>query len=317
LRIAEQARREEQRRNRRELLGAGLVGLGVGAIISGVLDGEVVADQGDRIVVRQRDGSFFLRKDENELLRRNGTRVRTEQLRGGRSLTTARRPNGVEVVTLRNQYGDILHRIKRYPNGDEVVLIDNRNAVSRDVVNYERTLPPVRLGIPLSEYIVDAGRADRDTLEDALTAHPVEEVEREYSLREIRENNRLREKVRRVDLDAITFQTGSARVTMSQVDNLDSVGSVLSALVKNNPGEVFLVEGYTDAVGGEVSNLVLSDRRAEAIAKILVEIYDVPPENLITQGYGERYLKVPTLGPSQANRRVTVRRITPLLTANR
>jgi regulatory helix-turn-helix LysR family protein len=33
-----------------------------------------------------------------------------------------------------------------------------------------------------------------------------------------------------------------------------------------------------------------------------------------TQGYGEQYLKIPTDGPERANRRVTVRRITPLLT---
>jgi outer membrane protein OmpA-like peptidoglycan-associated protein len=39
----------------------------------------------------------------------------------------------------------------------------------------------------------------------------------------------------------------------------------------------------------------------------------VPPENLTTQGYGEQYLKVPTEGPSRENRRVAVRRITPLL----
>jgi OmpA-OmpF porin, OOP family len=37
-------------------------------------------------------------------------------------------------------------------------------------------------------------------------------------------------------------------------------------------------------------------------------------ENLTTQGYGEQYLKVPTQGPERTNRRVTVRRITPLLT---
>ena len=39
-----------------------------------------------------------------------------------------------------------------------------------------------------------------------------------------------------------------------------------------------------------------------------------PAENLTTQGYGDQYLKVPTPGPERANRRVTVRRITPLLT---
>ena len=39
----------------------------------------------------------------------------------------------------------------------------------------------------------------------------------------------------------------------------------------------------------------------------------MPAENLVTQGYGEQQLKVPTDGPEQANRRVAVRRITPLM----
>ena len=69
-------------------------------------------------------------------------------------------------------------------------------------------------------------------------------------------------------------------------------------------------------VGNEVDNLSLSDRRAEAVALILSEQFQVPPENLTTQGYGEQHLKVPTDGPERANRRVTARRITPLLSGD-
>jgi outer membrane protein OmpA-like peptidoglycan-associated protein len=39
----------------------------------------------------------------------------------------------------------------------------------------------------------------------------------------------------------------------------------------------------------------------------------VPPENLVTQGYGKQFLKIPTAGPERRNRRVTVRNIAPLL----
>jgi outer membrane protein OmpA-like peptidoglycan-associated protein len=77
---------------------------------------------------------------------------------------------------------------------------------------------------------------------------------------------------------------------------------------------VFLIEGHTDAVGSDVDNLSLSDRRAESVAIALSQQFGVPAENLTTQGYGEQYLKVPTDGPSAENRRVTVRNITPLLT---
>ncbi len=54
--------------------------------------------------------------------------------------------------------------------------------------------------------------------------------------------------------------------------------------------------------------------RAATVARILTDFYDVPPENLVTQGYGERYLKVKTDGNEPLNRRVAVKRITPLIT---
>ena len=46
---------------------------------------------------------------------------------------------------------------------------------------------------------------------------------------------------------------------------------------------------------------------------MLSEEFQVPFENLVTQGYGEEYLKVQTERPERLNRRVAVRRITPLL----
>ena len=74
------------------------------------------------------------------------------------------------------------------------------------------------------------------------------------------------------------------------------------------------MEGHTDAVGTDDDNLSLSDRRAETVAITLTQRFGVPAENLTTQGYGEQYLKVPTQAAERQNRRVTLRRITPLLT---
>ena len=67
-------------------------------------------------------------------------------------------------------------------------------------------------------------------------------------------------------------------------------------------------------MGSDVDNLRLSDARAGPVAQDLTDIYHIPPENLTTQGYGERFLKVQTDGPERLNRRVTIRRITPLVT---
>lgn len=76
---------------------------------------------------------------------------------------------------------------------------------------------------------------------------------------------------------------------------------------------MFLIEGHTDAVGNDTDNLSLSDRRAEAAAALLTQQFGVPAENLTSQGYGEQYLKIQTQAPERQNRRVTIRRITPLL----
>ena len=75
-----------------------------------------------------------------------------------------------------------------------------------------------------------------------------------------------------------------------------------------------MIEGYTDAVGSQEDNLSLSDHRAEAVAEILTSEFNVPSENLTTQGYGEQYLKVETSGSERENRRVAIRNITPLIT---
>ncbi len=68
-----------------------------------------------------------------------------------------------------------------------------------------------------------------------------------------------------------------------------------------------------DAIGTRLANQELSARRAASVAGILVRYFGVPPRNLVTEGYGEDYLKIPTDGPSRENRRVTIRNITPLL----
>ena len=118
----------------------------------------------------------------------------------------------------------------------------------------------------------------------------------------------------RVDIDTINFETGSWAITPDQVDRLAVIAQAIKQAIGRTPAEVFLVEGHTDAVGSDDDNLSLSDRRAETVAITLTQRFGVPAENLTTQGYGEQYLKVPTQAAERQNRRVTLRRITPLLT---
>ena len=116
-----------------------------------------------------------------------------------------------------------------------------------------------------------------------------------------------------LELDAVRFETGSAAIRPEQARSLAKIGRTLSELVAADPRTVILVEGHTDAVGSATYNLALSDRRAETVALALTEYFDVPPENMVTQGYGESALKVLTLADEVKNRRAVVRNITNLL----
>ena len=234
-----------------------------------------------------------------------------------RTRETIVRENGVQIVTIRDEYGDVIRRSRITPDGREYVLsyVDERNY---DRVRNWRDpgldLPPMRLTIPVDEYILNADRVDDpEEYYDFLEQPPVERVQRLYSVDEVKRSARVRDIARRVDLDTLTFEFGSAAVPESQISKLEGVAKAMERLLDKNPAETFLIEGHTDAVGSDEANLALSDRRAEAVADALTNVFAIPPENLATQGYGERYLKVKTEKPEQENRRVGIRRITPLV----
>ncbi|MBN9303785.1 MAG: hypothetical protein BGO82_15540 [Devosia sp. 67-54] len=239
-----------------------------------------------------------------------------EDLGRGRTRETVTRPNGTKIVTIRSRHGDVLQRSKILPNGREI-LLSTYDPKDTDIDTWRdpgADLPPLHLTIPASDYILDARSADDEEVTDFLDQPPVEQVRRIYTIDEVKRSARLRDSVRRLEVGGLTFDTGKATIARSQVGALSKVADAMQKLLDRNPGEVFLIEGHTDAVGSDISNLVLSDQRAATVARILTDFYDIPPENLVTQGYGERYLRVKTQAAEPLNRRVTIKRITPLVT---
>jgi outer membrane protein OmpA-like peptidoglycan-associated protein len=274
--------------------------------------------EGDRTVIRepgrviiQEGGRTIIRHDEAERFRAIARDVRTER-RGNETITVIVRPDGTQVVSTVDENGRLIRRARRWNDGREVVIIDNHYqgpAAGRAFVE----LPPPVIRIPREHYIVEAERASEADIYAALIAPPVDRIERRYTLDEVRYSQSLRERMPRVDVDTVNFDSGSWEVTPDQMDRLAPIAQAIQQAVQRNPAEVFLIEGHTDAVGADVDNLSLSDRRAESVAIALTQQFQVPAENLTTQGYGEQYLKVPTQAAERQNRRVTVRRITPLL----
>jgi outer membrane protein OmpA-like peptidoglycan-associated protein len=275
-------------------------------------DGVTVVQEPGRTIVRE-GGGAFIRHDENERFRELGGNLRSER-RGDEFVSVYARRDGGEVLTFTDANGVLLRRLRRFPDGREIILIDNGfRGPPRGFAEEVVVLPPPPIEIAPDAYVVDYGAADERVLYETLTAPTLAPMPRRYTLDEIRYSPSLRAYTRSVDIDTINFDTGSWAITPDQGQRLVLVAEALNEAIKRNPAEVFLIEGHTDAVGADIDNLSLSDRRAQAVATILSRDFGVPPENLTTQGYGEQYLKVQTQGPSRENRRVTVRRITPLL----
>ncbi|CRL13061.1 OmpA family protein [Phaeobacter italicus] len=283
--------------------------LGLGALAIGTLlnnGSKVVANSGDRAIVEQ-NGQYRVLKDDDALLRQPGSNVTTYRFADGSTRTVVVRENGVEVETIRSAEGRVLRRTKLLPDGRSVVLFDDTQKAERVVVN---ELPQVQE----DRSAVSSSRAvSAEDLAAALAAQDAKSVERRFSLAQIRNIDAVRRLTPVINVDSVNFDTGSSVIRPQEAEELAALGNALRELIDRNPAEVFLIEGHTDAVGAATFNLALSDRRAETVALALTEYFDVPPENMVVQGYGESDLAVRTLTAERANRRVAVRRITQLL----
>ncbi|MGI3213283.1 OmpA family protein [Roseovarius tibetensis] len=282
--------------------------LGLGAVVVGSVlrNGDrVVENTGDRVVVEGPQG-FSVYKNDDALLRQPGATMRTETYADGSTRTTLDRADGSQVVTIRDARGRVLRRDILYPDGTEYELFDDLEPSAEVDVRRLQEVRPVARSLSVAEN-------DLETLRAAIRDDTAYDAGRTFSLRQIREIEQVRSLVPAINLDTVTFASGSAAIPPKQARSLVRLGILIEEMLFENPREVFLIEGHTDATGRESYNLALSDRRAESVALALTEAFRIPPENLIVQGYGESFLKVRTEAAEERNRRATVRRITPLL----
>jgi outer membrane protein OmpA-like peptidoglycan-associated protein len=285
---------------------AGLLALGAVAVGALIQNGQrVAATSGDRVIVEDNSGRFQVLKDDDALLRQPGATVETRRFDDGSTITLTTRDDGSRVRTIRDASGRVLRRSVIGTDGQETLLINDIDRV--EPVNVS-TLPPA----PTQRLTFREARSTEE-LRAALREAELRDLGRTFSLRQVREIVEVRELAPQISIEDVTFRTGSAAIERSEAERLRDIGLFMREMIRENPREVFLIEGYTDAVGGAASNLLLSDRRAESVALALSEYFDVPPENMVVQGYGERFLKIPTLEGERQNRRVAVRRITNLI----
>jgi outer membrane protein OmpA-like peptidoglycan-associated protein len=298
---------EPRARERRDLERAGLAALGALAVGMIIDRNRVVARSDERVVVDRGAGDLAIWRDDDVILRQEGATRRIERYDDGSTLTRWQRADGSQVVTIRDATGRVLWRERILADGTAIELVNDM----REIEPVDRAmLPP-----PRTRELRISQRTDPELalamLEEAEA--DARALERGFTLRQIRETRELRELVPMLSPDPITFETNRANVRGDEAPKLMQVGRLMERLIDRDPREVFLVEGHTDATGPAAFNLGLSDRRAESVALALTEFFDVPPENLVIQGYGERHLRIPTLAAEERNRRVAIRRITPLL----
>ena len=273
--------------------------------------------QADRVVIREPDRRSiirqnqhaFIRHDDNQRLARMVRAAQTAR-RGDTTALSFSSRNGARVFSEVDKEGHALRRYRRGRDGREIVLFDDRPFYAAGLgASFVDLSPPV-YELPPEQYVIDYSTASEDEIYTALTAPPIEPLARSYALEEIRQGYQLRERMRRIELVDINFEAGSWEIAPEQYPKLERLARALNHILQEHPDEVFLIEGHADVLDSDIDNLTLSDRRAEAVAFILSQMFAVPAENLVTQGYGDEFLKADA---GKINRRVSMRRITPLL----
>ncbi|MGY4474895.1 OmpA family protein [Bradyrhizobium sp. USDA 3364] len=107
----------------------------------------------------------------------------------------------------------------------------------------------------------------------------------------------------KIDLE-INFDYNSANISAKSLPSVQALGRALTN--QDLKGSTFVVAGHTDAAGGDDYNQGLSERRADAVKRYLVDKYGINGTDLVTVGYGKSKLKDPSHPMAEVNRRVQV-----------
>ena len=107
----------------------------------------------------------------------------------------------------------------------------------------------------------------------------------------------------KIDLE-IYFDYKSAASAPKAVPDLTTLGHALSS--PDLAGSVFMIAGHTDAKGSERYNLSLSEQRAEAVKRFLMQKFSLSSDSLMAVGYGKEQLKNTDDPFAAENRRVQI-----------
>ncbi len=103
----------------------------------------------------------------------------------------------------------------------------------------------------------------------------------------------------------LIFELGSAEMRQAYYSDLEA----LATFMQRYNNTIAILEGHTDSTGDATSNNTLSEQRAEAVQKVLIEQFGIDPSRVKVVGYGEsRPVATNTTKEGRAkNRRVDTR----------
>lgn len=275
-----------------------------------------------RGVVTRRDADTFTIRDNNgvdtvvRLDDRSSVKTKGGFLRSGANYaqTQILRGLNVEVEGRGNTAGELLATKVRFAESDLRVAraVESRAAPLEDrASNTETKLSQVeqnaqRLSGQLDELSAVANtakggaRAAQETADSAVAG--VNATNERISA--------LDDYVPQTVLD-VNFRVGSAVLSADSKAKLDEVAT--KAL--NAKGYVLEVSGFTDASGSVERNRALSQRRADAVIRYLVENHSIPLRRIVTPyGYGESH---PVAENNSRNGRAQNRRVEVKLLVNK
>ncbi len=101
----------------------------------------------------------------------------------------------------------------------------------------------------------------------------------------------------------IEFDSGKADIKSKYEEQIKKVADFMTTY----PETTAVIEGHTDNVGKEASNVRLSTRRSESVRTYLIEKFGIAPARLITKGFGSSQPVADNATPEgrQKNRRIT------------
>ncbi len=248
------------------------------------LKGVVTRRDSDTFVIRDINGvDTVVRLDDRTSVKtkggflRSGTNYAQTNILRGLNLEVEGRGNGNELVAEKIRFNDSDLRVARAVESRAAPLEERATTTETKLSEVEQNAQ--RLSGQLDELAAVANtarggaRAAQETA-DAAVAGVNATNDRISALDDYEPQT----------VTAVNFRSGSAVLSVDSKTRLDEIASK----AMNSKGYVLEVSGYADATGSVARNRVLSQRRADAVIRYLVENHSIPLRRIVTPyGYGE------------------------------